>query len=176
MWPRLNRVRLTGLARNSFPSGWPSGVTSLCGSPWVVFTSPRRPSTTCARRVVPTQSRGGFKPQSTYVCRVQSTVWRRPKYLPPNPPLHPASVSSPRTKGGGTHSPGGEGGGNILEDAIHRIGLLQYNLSTVQAVERDFNGFRIKPKTTICMFADIQYCGGVASVMIMIKYFLKHSS
>ncbi len=38
------------------------------------------------------------------------------------PPLHPAGVSSPRTKGGrgGTHSPGGEGVGvNILEDARH---------------------------------------------------------
>ncbi len=32
--------------------------------------------------------------------------------IDPPPPLHPASVSSPRTKrGGGTHSPGGEGVG-----------------------------------------------------------------
>jgi hypothetical protein len=34
---------------------------------------------------------------------------------------------------GRTHSPGGEGGWggvNILEDARHRIDLLQYNLST----------------------------------------------
>ena len=36
--------------------------------------------------------------------------------IDPHPPLHPASVSSPRTKGGGvhTHSPGGEGV-NIFE-------------------------------------------------------------
>jgi hypothetical protein len=74
--------------------------------------------------------------QSTYIYRVQSSVWRLPNIDPP-PPLHPASVSSPRTKGGGeggygTHSPGGEGVGvNISEDARHWIGLLQYNPSTV---------------------------------------------
>jgi hypothetical protein len=47
--------------------------------------------------------------------------------IDPPPPLHPASVSSLRTKG--AHSPGGEGGGgvNISEDARHWIGLLQYN-------------------------------------------------
>jgi hypothetical protein len=54
--------------------------------------------------------------------------------IDPRPPsLHSASVSSPRTKGGGrggTHSPGGEGvGGQYLEDARHWIGLLQYNPS-----------------------------------------------
>ncbi len=42
------------------------------------------------------------KVQSTYVCRVQSSVWRLPKYWPPpSPNFHPASVSSPRTLGGG---------------------------------------------------------------------------
>ncbi len=48
------------------------------------------------------------------------------------PPLHPASVSSPRTKGGGYTLAGRRRGWgvNILEDASHRIGLLQYNLST----------------------------------------------
>jgi hypothetical protein len=45
------------------------------------------------------------------------------------PPLHPASVSSPRTKGGGDPLTWGGGGVNILEDARHWIGLLQYNLS-----------------------------------------------
>ncbi len=34
-----------------------------------------------------------------FVRRVQSCVWRLPKYWPPHPPLHPASLSSPRTKG-----------------------------------------------------------------------------
>jgi hypothetical protein len=37
--------------------------------------------------------------------------------------------------GGGTHSAGVWGGGlNILEDARHWIGLLQYNLSTVAVI------------------------------------------
>ncbi len=60
--------------------------------------------------------------------------------IDPPPPLHSASVSSPRTKGGGwgTHSPGGDGGGgvNISEDARHWIGLLQYNPSTLLTVGR----------------------------------------
>ncbi len=39
-------------------------------------------------------------------------------------------------KAGGTHSPGSEGVGvNILEDARHWIGLLQYNLSTIKSIE-----------------------------------------
>ncbi len=64
--------------------------------------------------------------QSTYIYRVQRSVWRLPNY----PPLHPASVSSPRT-----NSPGGEGVGvNISEDARHWIGLLQYNPSTNSSV------------------------------------------
>ncbi len=48
------------------------------------------------------------------------------KILTPHPPLL-ASVSSPPTKAGGTHSPGGEGDGgvNILEDERDRIALLQ---------------------------------------------------
>ncbi len=43
------------------------------------------------------------------------------------PPSPPGEFSSPATKAGGTHSPGGEGGGgvNISEDVRHRIGLLQ---------------------------------------------------
>ncbi len=48
------------------------------------------------------------------------------------PPLHPASVSSPPpTKGGRSHSLGGEGVGvNSSEDARYWILLLQYNHST----------------------------------------------
>ncbi len=42
------------------------------------------------------------------------------------PPFQPASVSYPRTLAGRW----GGWGVNILEDARHRIGLLQYNLST----------------------------------------------
>ncbi len=53
------------------------------------------------------------------------------KILTPHPPLRPASMSSPRNKGGGTHSPRGEGDGggvNILEDERNRIALLQQNI------------------------------------------------
>jgi hypothetical protein len=52
-------------------------------------------------------------------------------YWPP-PPFPSASVSSPRTKGGGytLARRWGGWGVNILEDARHRSGLLQYNLST----------------------------------------------
>ncbi len=56
--------------------------------------------------------------------------------IDPHPPLHPASLSSPRTKGGVVHTRravegGGGWGVNILGDARHWNGLLQYNLSTV---------------------------------------------
>ncbi len=52
--------------------------------------------------------------------------------MDPPLPLHPASVSSPGTKGGGYTLAGRWGGGgvNISEDARHWIGLLQYNPST----------------------------------------------
>ncbi len=76
-------------------------------------------------------------PQSTYIYRVQSSVWRLPNYLLNPRPL--PCVSSPRTKGGGG---GGvntrwavRGWGGISEDARHWIGLLQYNPSTVTAKE-----------------------------------------
>ncbi len=50
--------------------------------------------------------------------------------IDPPTPLHPASVSSPRTKGQWAEEGGGGGWGvNILEEARHRTGLLQYNLS-----------------------------------------------
>ncbi len=51
-------------------------------------------------------------------------------------PLHPASVSSPRTKDVGVHTRRAVGrrGVNILEDVRHWIGLLQYHLSTVCTV------------------------------------------
>jgi hypothetical protein len=48
--------------------------------------------------------------------------------IDPPPPLHPAMVSSPRNKGGGVHTRRAVRV-NILEDARHCIGLLQYNLS-----------------------------------------------
>jgi hypothetical protein len=47
-------------------------------------------------------------PQSTYVCRVQSSVWRLPNIDPP-PPFHQASVP-PALKAGG-YTLAGRGGG-----------------------------------------------------------------
>ncbi len=73
-----------------------------------------------------------FQPQSIYICRVQSSVLRLPKYWPPTP--RPSEcVLPPYQRLGGTHSPGREGvvWVNILEDARHWIGLLQFNPSTV---------------------------------------------
>ncbi len=85
-------------------------------------------------------------PQSTYICRVQSCVWRLPKYWPP--PLHPARVSFPRTKGGlHTRWVRGGWGVNILEDARHWIGLLQHNLSTHRP-DHPFQAIRIRPRSS----------------------------
>ncbi len=50
------------------------------------------------------------KSESTYISRVQSCVCVFQNIDPP-PPLHPASVSSSRTKGGGYTLPGGKGVG-----------------------------------------------------------------
>ncbi len=65
----------------------------------------------------------------TYVeYRAVSGVYQ---YIDP-PPFHPASLSSPAPKAGGTQSPAVRGWGvNILKDARHWIGLLQYNRSTI---------------------------------------------
>ena len=54
--------------------------------------------------------------------------------IDPHPPLHPASVFFPAAKAGwgvGVHTRRALGGGDILEDARHRIGLLQFIPSTV---------------------------------------------
>ncbi len=62
------------------------------------------------------------------------------KNIDPSPPLHPASVCvlPPHQRRGYTLA--GRWGGwgvNILEDASHRIGLLQSNLSTALPVQPD---------------------------------------
>ncbi len=56
--------------------------------------------------------------------------------IDPPPPLHPARVSSPRTKSGGVHTPRAVRGWGVnnSEDASHWIGLLQYNPSTELSV------------------------------------------
>jgi hypothetical protein len=56
--------------------------------------------------------------------------------IDPPPPLHPASVSSPRTKsGGGTHSPGDEGvgGGGSTFWKTPDIGLASYSIIPLRA-------------------------------------------
>jgi hypothetical protein len=65
--------------------------------------------------------------------RAVSGVFRT---IDPPPPLHPASVSSPRTKEGGVHTRRAVRGWgvNISEDARHGIGLLQYNTSTLPSL------------------------------------------
>ncbi len=60
----------------------------------------------------------------TYVRRVQSSVWRLPKYLPP-PPFHPA-------RGGGVHTRRAVRGWGSIFFKTPDTGLAsQYNLSTV---------------------------------------------
>jgi hypothetical protein len=46
--------------------------------------------------------------------------------IDPHPPLRLASVSSPATKAGGTHSPGGEGDGWSIFWKTREIGLPSY--------------------------------------------------
>ncbi len=110
----------------SLPAGWGHRRTlNRCKKIQVIFKKYFKLNNT-KNRTVSHKHGGGSHTVLTYN-RVQSSVWHLPN---PHPPLHPASVSSPRIKGGG-HTRGGEGvGGNILEDAKHWIGLLQYNPST----------------------------------------------
>ncbi len=75
----------------------------------------------------------GLKPQSTYICRVQSSVWRLPKYWPPTPfPSSECVLPTHQRQGGIHYTLAGRWGVNILEDAGHWIGLLQFNPSTPQ--------------------------------------------
>ncbi len=75
----------------------------------------------------------GFTPQSNYICRVQINVWRLPKYqiLTPHP-LSPSECVLPphQRRGGGVHSPGGEGlgGGGSIFWKTPDIGLASYSI------------------------------------------------
>ncbi len=81
-----------------------------------------------------------------------------PELLTPPPPLHPA-CPPPAPKAGGTHSPGGEGGGgvNILEDARPWIGLLQYNPSTGISLKEDWRSRQYHVLITFGREASTEY-------------------
>jgi hypothetical protein len=75
--------------------------------------------------------------------------------IDPPTPLHPANMSLPRTKGGGVHHTRREVREwevNILEDARHWIGLLQYNLSAIQSIE-------LGPPTSRAFFFPLDHRG-----------------
>jgi hypothetical protein len=57
----------------------------------------------------------------TYIPRVTQYRYLRPNWDPPTPPLQQASLSPPRNKGGGTHSPAGEGVGRPNLDDWRKI-------------------------------------------------------
>ncbi len=72
----------------------------------------------------------GIGAQSTYICRVQSRVWRLPKYWPPTPPSPPSECVLPPHQRRGEYTLAGRWWGwgfNILEGARHRIGFLPSN-------------------------------------------------
>jgi hypothetical protein len=76
--------------------------------------------------------------QSTYVYRVQSCVWRL-QNIDPSPSFYPASLSSPRTKGGGYTLAWwlGVGGGSIFWKTPD-IGLASYSIIPLRAdISRD---------------------------------------
>jgi hypothetical protein len=77
------------------------------------------------RRLCKTSSRLVCKSQSTYIYRVQSSVWRLSNYWP-STSLPLASVSSPRTKGY-TLARGWGGGGSIFRKTTD-IGLVSYSI------------------------------------------------
>ncbi len=70
---------------------------------------------------------------STYIYRVQSTVWRLPNYWPPTSSPPSECVLTPHQRRGYTLAGRWGGGGqylNISEENRHWIGFLQYNPST----------------------------------------------
>jgi hypothetical protein len=73
---------------------------------WVVYGENRRDIIYCKRAILSLSSS---------------------KILTPHPPLRLASVSSPPTKAGGTHSPGGEGDVGSIFWKTREIGLPSYS-------------------------------------------------
>ncbi len=72
----------------------------------------------------------GLTSQSTYIHRIQSSVWRLPNYWLPVPTPSPPSecVLPPHQRRWGTHSPGGEGVGGSLFRKMSDIGLASYSI------------------------------------------------
>jgi hypothetical protein len=58
----------------------------------------------------------------------------------PPPLLHQASVSSPRTKGGGVHTPGRRGGGGSIFWKTPDIGLASYSIIPLRVCVYSFLG------------------------------------
>jgi hypothetical protein len=57
--------------------------------------------------------------------------------IDPPPPLHPASVSSPAPKAGGTHSPGGEGVGGLYFWKTPDLGLASSSIIPLREISTD---------------------------------------
>ncbi len=72
-------------------------------------------------------------PQRDYYCKRAILCLSSSKILTPPPPSPPGECVLTPTKAGGTHSPGGEGGGGSIFWKTRDIGLPSYsnNLSTV---------------------------------------------
>jgi hypothetical protein len=104
-------------------------VATNCWHPVLFFNRhcPDPPSafTECLRQSSFKTVLPGLFPQSTYMYRVQSSVWRLPNYWPPE------SVSSPPHQRVHTRRAVRGWWVNISQDASNWIGLLQYNPSTV---------------------------------------------
>ncbi len=77
-----------------------------------------------------------IEPQSTYICRVQSCVSRLPKYWPPTPFSTQRVCPPPAPKAGGTHSPGGEGGGGSIFWKTRDIRLTSYSIISLRMEPR----------------------------------------
>jgi hypothetical protein len=67
-----------------------------------------------------------------YLCRVQSYVWRLPKYWPPIPLSTQRVCPPPAPKAGGTHSPGGEGRGGSIFWKTPDMGLASYSIISLR--------------------------------------------
>jgi hypothetical protein len=93
-----------------------------------------------------------------YICRVQSSVWRLPNYrtIDPTPPLHPASVSSPRTKDRGYTLAGWWGGGESIFRKTPDIGLAFFSVKSLygQVLKMQLHAIVALPcflETTSCL-------------------------